>query len=122
MYFTILLCICCLHAVALAAESVNLSDDLIHAIGENNMDAVKDLLTNRNANPNALSSRNVYPIIFASVKKSIDALRLLLAHGARANFQEGDGWSALMFACAHVCYYCFIITYMSLFCYRFNSG
>lgn len=80
----------------------NMSDDLIRVIDENQLVALEALLVQEHVDPNVLSSKNAHPLIFASVKQSTIALRLLLTHGANANFQEGDGWTALMFACVQV--------------------
>lgn len=85
-------CVLALIAVAAVAQD---ADKFYSPIRENNLTELRSLL-DRNISPNATDDRGMTPLMYAGFMGSVDAMRLLIDHGADVNARNGFGSTALM--------------------------
>ena len=81
-------------AVAAMAQD---PEQFYSAIRENNLAQMKALLATK-AGANLADSRGIRPLMYAAEIGSIEAMRLLIDHGADVNAQNDFGSTALMWA------------------------
>jgi len=82
----------------LLAQEHEKDNELIEAVYNNDVDAVKRLLT-EGANVNAKTQEDVTPLMYAAQNGNKEILEMLLASGASVNEKPTDGFSALSSAC-----------------------
>ena len=82
---------------AMAQNSEQAPAKFYSAIRDNNLAALKALLTDK-ASANVADDRGITPLMYAAEVGSVDAMRLLLDHGADVNAQNGFASTALMWS------------------------
>ena len=91
-------CVLAMIAVAALAQSPESSAEKFYsAIRDNNLNQLKALLDEK-ANANVADDHDITPLMYAAEIGSLEAMRLLLDHGADVNAQNGFGSTALMWS------------------------
>ncbi|HTC32016.1 MAG TPA: ankyrin repeat domain-containing protein [Bryobacteraceae bacterium] len=91
-------CVLAMIAVAALAQSPESSVEKFYsAIRDNNLNQLKALLDEK-ANANVADDHDITPLMYAAEIGSLEAMRLLLDHGADVNAQNGFGSTALMWS------------------------
>ena len=89
---------CLLAMLAVAAMAQGLDPEKFYsAIRENNLAQLKALLS-QEAGADAADNHAITPLMYAAEIGSVDAMRLLLDHGADVNAQNAFGSTALMWS------------------------
>ena len=86
-----------LSVTAMAQESEPAPARFYSAIRENNLARLKALLADK-ASANVADDRGITPLMYAAETGSLDAMRVLIDHGADVNAQNGFGSTALMWS------------------------
>jgi ankyrin repeat protein len=87
---------CVLAAIAIAAMAQD-ADKFYSAIRENNLTELKALL-GQGSGAAVADRRGITPLMYAAEAGSLDAMRLLVDHGAEVNAQNAFGSTALMWS------------------------
>ena len=88
----------CVLAVLMAvAASGQTAEEFYSALRANNLAQLQSWLGSK-ANPNAADDRGITPLMYAAEIGSVDAMRLLIDHGADVNAQNAFGSTALMWS------------------------
>ena len=87
---------CLLATIAIAAMAQD-PDQFYSAIRENNLPQLKALLGQK-SDAAVADSRGITPLMYAAEIGSLEAMRLLIDHGADVNTQNAFGSTALMWS------------------------
>jgi ankyrin repeat protein len=83
-----------------AAFAASQADDFYDAIRANNLDRLATLI--KTESPNQADSRGITPLMYSATVGSVEAMRLLIDHGADVNARNAFGSTALMWSATDI--------------------